>query len=227
MKEITHLERIKRFGLTCALNDNGVERHFHHGHEYVEIGGVKWATCNVGAEKETDCGKYFAWGETKGYTVDEIENGVKSFSWENYELCNGSCFMTKYNETDDKSVLEPIDDAVVAAWGNGWRMPTTEEYAALGNAVNTEWTNNYQGSGVAGMICTDKTDSSKVLFFPACGLCGNCSVSFVGSNGGYWSSSLYSSSVHRAYYLRFYDDNVYWQYNIVRYGGFPVRGVVG
>jgi hypothetical protein len=65
--------------------------------------------------------------------------------------------MTKYNETDDKSVLEPTDDAVASAWGKGWRMPTTEEYAALGNAVNTAWT---QVEGVYGMLCTDKTDSS-------------------------------------------------------------------
>lgn len=33
--------------------------------EYVEIGGVKWATKNLGAEKETDYGYYFAWGATE------------------------------------------------------------------------------------------------------------------------------------------------------------------
>lgn len=30
------------------------------GHEYVEIGGVKWATMNVGASSITDTGQYFA-----------------------------------------------------------------------------------------------------------------------------------------------------------------------
>jgi hypothetical protein len=77
-------------------------------------------------------------------------------------------------------VLEASDDAVIANWGGSWRMPTTEEYVALGAAVNRAWTANYQGSGVAGMICTDKTDSSKVLFFPAAGNCYNGSVSSVG-----------------------------------------------
>ena len=224
MKEITQADRIKRFGLTCTLNDNGVERHFYCGHEYVEIGGIKWATCNVGAEKVTDYGKYFAWGEVKGYTADEVRNGRKYFCWEDYEFSYGA---SKYNETDDKAVLDIIDDAVVAAWGNGWRMPTTEEYIALGEAVNTAWTANYQCSGVAGLVCTDKTDESKVLFFPACGFCWNGSVISVGSGGNYWSSSLNSSHVQRAYLLGFYDSCVGWQNDYYRLHGFPVRGVIG
>ena len=37
----------------------------HNGFEYVDLGlpsGTKWARCNVGADKETDCGLYFSWG---------------------------------------------------------------------------------------------------------------------------------------------------------------------
>lgn len=34
-------------------------------HEYVDMGlSVKWATMNIGAEKVSDYGDYFAWGET-------------------------------------------------------------------------------------------------------------------------------------------------------------------
>jgi uncharacterized protein (TIGR02145 family) len=135
--------------------------------------------------------------------------------------------MTKYNSTDGKTVLEASDDAVIANWGGSWRMPTTAEYAALGAAVNTAWTADYQGSGVAGMICTDKTDSSKVLFFPACGYCGNGSVNGVGIRSSYWSSSLYSSNVQNAYYLYFGGSYVSWQDSLSRCDGFPVRGVVG
>ena len=35
----------------------------HNGFEYVDLGlpsGTKWARCNVGADKETDCGLYFS-----------------------------------------------------------------------------------------------------------------------------------------------------------------------
>ena len=36
---------------------------------FVDLGlSVKWASCNVGAEKPEDFGLYFAWGETEGYT---------------------------------------------------------------------------------------------------------------------------------------------------------------
>ena len=220
MKEIKQAKRIKRFGLTCTLNDNGVERHFYCGHEYVEIGGVKWAICNVGAEKVTDYGKYFAWGETVGF----INASEKRFNWADYEFGYDA---SKYNGTDDKTVLDIIDDAVASAWGNGWRMPTKDEYVALGAAVRTAWTANYQGSGVGGLVCTDNTDESKVLFFPACGDCRNGSVIDVGSYGYYWSSSLISSDVQGAYGLLFRNGYVYWQYNSNRYVGFPVRGVVG
>ena len=39
-------------------------------YEYVDLGlpsGLKWAKCNVGAEKETDYGYYFQWGEIEDH----------------------------------------------------------------------------------------------------------------------------------------------------------------
>ncbi len=33
-------------------------------HDFVEIGGKKWATMNIGAESITDTGLYFQWGDT-------------------------------------------------------------------------------------------------------------------------------------------------------------------
>ena len=223
MKQV---DRIKRFGLTCTLNDNGIERHFHHGHEYVEIGGIKWATMNVGADKVTDFGKYFQWGDTQGYTDDQVGKGQKYFGWEGYKYGNDA-IMTKYNEIDGKAILESSDDAVTTAWGGSWRMPTKDEFEILSKAVNVAWTADYQGSGVSGLVCTDKKDSSKVLFFPACGYCSNGSVCNVDYYGFYWSISLHSSHVQNAYYL-FFDNNkwVYCEDYGYRYFGFPVRGVV-
>lgn len=199
------------------------------GHEYVEIAGIKWATMNVGANSITDTGLYFQWGDTQGYTAEQVGSGEgqKYFSWVNYKYGNGTSSpgatgMTKYNSTDGKTVLEASDDAVTANWGGSWRMPTTTEFQALGNAVNTAWT---QVNGVSGMMCTDKTDETKTLFFPACGLCNNGRVLYVGSDGRYWSSSLYSSDVQFAYFLSFYDGSVRWQSYGNRYVGFPVRGI--
>ena len=203
----------------------------YNGHEYVEIGGLKWATMNIGANSPEECGLYFAWGDTQGYTAEQVGSGEgqKYFGWADYKHGNGTSEpdvtgMTKYNETDGKTILDASDDAAVANWGGSWRMPTTADFQALGAAVNTTWT---QVNNVYGILCTDKTDSSKTLFFPAAGDCGSGSVKDVGSYGLYWSSSLYTSSRQHAYDLLFYSDYAYWDFNGYRFFGCAVRPVVG
>lgn len=115
------------------------------------------------------------------------------------------------------------DDAARAYWGGDWRMPTTEELQALGTAVNTAWT---QVNNVYGILCTDKTDSSKTLFFPAAGSCYDGSVEDVGDYGYYWSSSL-STIVRKSAYGSYFDsDSAYWGDNYDRYCGFAVRPIL-
>lgn len=214
--------------------DNNTVHYNPSAPHYVEIGGLKWATMNVGANSITDYGLYFQWGDTQGYTAAQVGSGSgkKYFGWKDYKYGNGTSDpgatgMTKYNRTDGKTVLDASDDAVQAAWGGNWRMPTTAEYVALGAVCSTAWTANYQGSGVAGLVLTDKTDSSKVLFFPAAGYCDNGSVVRVGGGGYYWSSSVNSSDVQNAYRLYVGSSYVRWQYDSSRYSGFAVRGVLG
>lgn len=191
-------------------------------HEYVEIGGVKWATMNIGANSITDTGLYFAWGDTQGYTAAQVGTD-KNFTWNDYKYTNdGGSTMSKYNSSDGLTTLQASDDAAQAAWGGNWRMPTTAEFQALGTATTSAWT---QVDGVYGLQCTDKTDSSKVLFFPACGYADNGYVFDVGSNGVYWSSSRLSN-VQKAYNLNFYVGLVTWDSNKLRYGGLAVRGVL-
>ena len=222
-----NIQRIKRFSLTCTLNDNGHLRHFHNGHEYIEIGGIKWATCNVGAEKPTDSGLYFQWGDIQGYTAKQVGGGEgkKYFNWENYKYGTYD-HLTKYNNTDNKTVLEPQDDAAIFNMGIGWRTPSRDEFKILFDSTTSKWVANYQGSGVNGRLFTDKKDNTKTLFFPAAGSCFNGSVRSVGSSGRYWSSSLLASDVNYARNLYFGYGYVYWDYYNSRYLGFTVRGVV-
>lgn len=202
-------------------------------HEYVEIAGTKWATMNIGANSVTDTGLYFQWGDISGYTADQVGSGEgqKYFGWADYKYGNGTSSpgdtgMTKYNATDGLTTLEASDDAARANWGGSWRMPTKDEFVALGSAVNTAWTSSYNSSGVAGLVCTDKTDSSKVLFFPAAGNCRNGSVGDVGKFGGYWSSSLFDNVI-AAFYLNIYLGSVGWNYHkFYRHYGYTVRPVV-
>jgi uncharacterized protein (TIGR02145 family) len=192
-------------------------------HDYVEIGGVKWATMNVGANTITDYGLHFQWGDTQGYTTAQVPS-EKAFSWNDYKYGNSGSTLTKYNKTDGKTVLDSEDDAVTAAWGGNWRMPTKEEFQALVNATTNQWTTI---DGVNGRLFTDKTDSSKTLFFPAAGGCGGGDVWNVGSYGYYWSRSLITNDVSYAWYLNFYDGSVSPDGNGNRYRGYSVRGVFG
>lgn len=203
-------------------------------YEWVEIGGIKWATKNVGAKTITDFGQKFSWGGVNGYTNDQVSGSChsKAFSWTDYEHGNGtsspgSTGMSKYNATDGKTVLDAEDDAATVNMGSGWRMPTRDEYVALGTATTSAWTADYEGSGVAGLVLTSKADSNVKLFFPAAGFCYSGSVSNVGSSGCYWSRSLYASSKQNASDMYFRSSVVNWNTYYYRYYGYSVRGVVG
>ena len=191
-------------------------------HDYVEIGGIKWATMNIGATGITDGGLYFQWGDTQGYTAAQVgsDEGQKYFGWEDYVF--GDYPFTKYNEEDGLTTLQASDDAVTAAWGGNWRMPTTEEFQALGAATTSARTDDYEGSGVAGLVLTSKADSSKVLFFPAY---GTAYEGRIGNGGYYWSSSLDSGGSDYAYYL-YFNKSINWETEEIRSYGYPVRGVL-
>ena len=206
-----------------------------NGHDYVEIGGVKWATKNIGAKSETDAGLYFQWGDTQGYTAAQVGSGEgqKAFTWADYKFnpSGDGETMTKYNNEDELTTLESADDAVTAAWGGNWRMPTQDEFFALGDVVETAWT---QVNGVSGMMCTvtaDTADNGKQLFFPACGLAYNGSIYNVGIRGGYWHKTFDpydGNGVDSAYCLTFESNRVDWDnyYGSTRDTGYLVRGVL-
>lgn len=126
-----------------------------NGHDYVEIGGLKWATMNVGAttvaeQSETAYGDFFAWGETATYYNSYTDNDVKwngnatdthfpgnkySHNWINY--CGNPD--NKFYEWDPKPydenyVLLGDYDVAEKKWGSSWRMPTLEEFRSLINA---------------------------------------------------------------------------------------------
>lgn len=162
-----------------------------NGHDYIDLGlpsGLLWATCNVGTDIPEGYGYYFAWGETQPKSV---------YDWSTYKWCSGNYNqLTKYcNEssygyngfTDNLTVLQPSDDAATANWGNGWRMPTSEEWEELyQNTTNTRKTLN----GVRGRLFTAANGNS--VFMPFAGRRFGDELSDAGNYGGgyYWSSSI-------------------------------------
>ena len=183
-----------------------------NNYKYVDLGlpsGLKWATCNVGANSPEEYGLYFAWGETTGYTNKQVTSGVRAFDSASYKASAISTDIT----------LE--QDAVRANLGGNWRMPTKDDYQELFDNCNVTWVSNYKEKGVAGRLFISNINGN-MLFLPAAGTGNNSSVNNIGSNGYYWSTSWYSST--NAYQLHFTcgDQSIsYYR----RYYGRPVRGV--
>lgn len=192
-----------------------------NGYSYVDLGlSVSWATYNVGATKPTEYGDHFAWGET---------SPKKNYSWETYKW-GSEKKLTKYNaeETygivDDKWQLDPEDDAAAANWKGEWRMPTASELQELIDGCDWEWTDDMNGSGIAGRIGVSKKNG-KVIFLPTAGYSGGNDRYDEGYDGYYWSSSLNSYGPNYAYDLYFYSDGIYVSSYGYRNYGYSVRAV--
>ena len=186
-----------------------------NNYKYVDLGlpsGLKWATCNVGASSPEEYGLYFAWGETTGYTGEQVTSGVRAFSKDVYNSGPAASISTD---------LTLEQDAVRANIGGNWRMPTKDDYQELFDNCDVTWVSSYMGNGIAGRLYTSKVNGNSV-FFPAAGTGNNSSVKNIGSNGYYWSTSWYSST--NAYQLHFNcGEQSISDYR--RYYGRPVRGV--
>ena len=103
-------------------------------------------------------------------------------------------------------------------------MPTSKEIDELIN--NCMW-QCVSYKGVKGYKVTSKKEgyTDKWIFLPAAGYRNGTSLSSVGSNGYYWSSSLNPGYPPNAYSLKFYLGNVSKDINGYRYSGRSVRPV--
>ena len=183
-------------GFICSCNGDVTEN--KDTHEYVDLGlpsGTLWATCNVGASSPEEYGDYFAWGETQPKT---------SYSWSTYkhfkspeEIIKKYCTSNDEGIVDDKTELEPSDDAATVNWGSEWQMPSIEQYNELINNSYTTWTWTTM-NGVKGRKITSKSNGNSI-FLPAAGERGGTSLGFAGNYGIYWSRSLNTSYSYYAY----------------------------
>ena len=199
-------------------------------YDYVDLGlpsGTKWATMNVGASKPSDAGLYFQWGDTQGYTADQVGtgDGKKKFSsdWSDYKWNpsgDGETF-TKYATTG--AILELEDDAANANMGGDWHMPTPAQIKELISNTTRKWATL---DGVSGIAFTSKKDTSKSIFIPAAGYTWDGTIVDSGSTGNIWSSSLSEDYTDYGDYLNFYSRSA-TLYDGARYNGRSVRGVIG
>ena len=195
---------------SAKISGNGT----YNGHDYIDLGlpsGTLWATCNIGASKPEELGDKFAWGET---------TPKAEFSWNNYKYCkNGDkhqltkyCYESYYGYngyTDNLTVLQASDDAAIANWGNGWRMPTKDEWKELEEKTIHEWTTQ---NGVRGTIYVG--DNGEKIFIPHI---EEAYLELI----GYWTINLYTHN--REPYLAHASINC--RYPQDRFNGYPIRPV--
>lgn len=211
--------------------------------------GILWADRNIGAATPEDSGLYFQWGDTQGYTAEQVGDGegLKPFSWTDYKFSidGSSSNFSKYNTTDNKKVLDLEDDAAHVIMGGNWRMPTFEEYKELylntdiylvltdgeeiqGTAqdqsgeIKINWA-SIQFANFESVKFYKKGDKQTYMFVPLSGSAINNSVQYVNNGGKLWSSSIYFA-IHLARELSFGGLGASTA-NDMRCYGIPVRGV--
>ena len=184
-----------------------------NGYDYIDLGlpsGLKWATCNVGANNPEDYGNYYAWGETETKPIYHDTTSVT------HGLIISELLSQGYIDGNNK--LTSQHDAATANWGGTWRLPTKEELEELKNECTWTWTtqggnNGYKVTGPNG----------NHIFLPAAGYRYGSSPYFAGERSYYWSSTP-EENYDYAYYLYFDSSSrtVDW---FIRYYGRSVRPV--
>ncbi len=111
----------------------------------VDLGlSVKWASCNLGALKPSEVGDVYWWGETTPRNGYAPNSDYKFYTGRTFEFnpfgmksITVSIFSkyTLYPKddafTDNKTTLEPEDDAAHVKLGGRWRIPTSKELSEL------------------------------------------------------------------------------------------------
>ncbi|MCQ2155038.1 MAG: hypothetical protein MJY55_04395 [Bacteroidales bacterium] len=103
-----------------------------------EVKGHK-ALFDLGADDAFKSDFYWFDGSTDPERYTGYANSAdKGFHWANTPYCNyetpSATTLNKYNSTDNKTTLVAGDDAATIKWGDGWRMPTKEEFEKIINS---------------------------------------------------------------------------------------------
>ncbi len=132
-----------------------------NGYDAIDLGlSVRWAACNIGANKPEGFGGLFAYGEPTGRkftrNIDDYPGG--------------------------KSIVNSDLDIAKFQWGNGWRLPTEEELREIKEKCNWEYVDN---TDVIGYHVTGPNGNS--IFLPLAGSMPYSNRQEDGRYGYYWS----------------------------------------
>lgn len=215
-----------------------------NNHGYIDLAlpsGTLWATCNVGADKSESTGMFISWGETK-------PKETTKYNWVNYKHANSTlqktpqrvttltptsyrishkkyCFDSNKGIADKKMVLDDIDDAATANWGDSWCMPTREQFIEL--IENCKWEMEPY-NGKIGYVGT--AHNGNKIFFPLSGVIApyvnEVQSRYLSNNDEaiYWSKTCYSTE--HGVSMQLESRGGVRIYNSLKYRGGNVRAVL-
>ncbi len=147
---------------------------------------VKWANMNLGAGSIQGSGLKYAWGH---------RYPDAAFSWSNYQFGDSPSSIFRYNEDDQRTVLDKDHDAATALWGDKWRMPTREDYEEL---LENSTLSHTTYKGVKVLAITSRI-TRNTIYLPAAG----SSLNPGDRMGSYWTSTRNEPDCATAYALSF------------------------
>lgn len=148
--------------------------------------GTLWSDINLGSTINSDFGLYYCWGENS--TKEKFL--LNEYKWWKSTYIEPSSYVdedgfthttggetiegyTKYVASpyygydgfqDNKTILDPEDDAARSSWGENWEMPTLEQVEELRRECSWEWVSL---NGTSGYKITGK--NGNYIFLPAAG----------------------------------------------------------
>lgn len=199
------------------------------GHEYVDLGlpsGTLWATSNINAEELYLAGDYFAWGET--HTRGRFIWTEYEFFEEEYTDDNG---LRNYSATDIGEQISGTEyDAARCLWGEGWRIPTKEDWEELISCCQTEYRQIIYGSVNKSMVHLIGPNGNSMMlpetFSPHGG------VTIERHCGEYWTATSCSEMTDGRYpsaLMVFFAPTSNVQFSLMPYGrhdGLSIRPVI-
>lgn len=183
----------------------------------VSAGGVWWADRNLGATSISNGslarGDLYRWGDYELLYTDKCydplgitfkseysASGFAAVAGQNYY--NGSTY-DKYNATDGKTVLDPVDDIVQLTYpGSGWRMPTLEEFKALNADIAGGTLTATAGTSDSFFNITDSEGDKLVMVRVS--HTANGTVLDKNKPGRYWTSTLVVDDPNYPYKKAYY-----------------------
>ena len=234
IRNFEFLENYNKYGRVDLLEDNDSDLMVLIDNEplFVDLGlpsGLKWATRNIDLTQRNGFAKsqyqyecsFFSWGNTEGH--NPTSKNRFDYDW-------GTCYdIDSYSKTPGAKLNK---SEIIHIINNKWKIPTEYDFQELfdytdfikpnGKIITTDNDKIVEIEGVNGILLESKINGVR-LFFPCSGYGNGTSWNNRGSDGNYWSSSLYSSTNGRNLY--FYSGGVNPQNYNGRFRGFAVRPV--